>query len=775
MDSSCSCRPRSVLLVVGILFVLRCPLSHAWVSNSVFRTSCARQFPRNYAATIEADVPVQDSIIPAVAEESSPPPVSEDSTTTTSAENSTLLELEKDSNATTEEGDHDDSAFEVLAGNTALCLHKSDLKRDDGFDGASTGWTSWVDDASALRLRSCLDGLELPPFARSIAQPSSLVTASNGDDDEIRRDQVIRWLRWIKACPSPLIIELSPALRQAVNATIPNEAWLQAIDSTRDEFLERIGCRLIVLPSGASLNQPLKAPPGAMVYGKLLLGGVTRFRVIGGNSQRSIARKAGARTLVTSPQTLRTPSWLQYGGPQRNYEAIDAGVAVFMEVLILPKGLSLPLLDDNDEEGSKSATTISQMKWNPNHMLDLVSEQEAEQAAAALAANASEPNPGNAQILSSSGNEYINHMESSISASVGGLRPQIDSIIRRVLDGRALVAAADADATTASGATTINPPQSAGADSVRRREMEALLGLGLSPVRGLLLYGPPGTGKTLVAREIANVLQARPPKIVAAPELLSRWVGGSEKMVRELFEDAEGELAACNGDATKSALHVIVIDEIDAVFRKRSSSSQDSGGEITRASAVNQILSKLDGVKQLGNILIIGMTNRKELLDPALLRPGRLEVQIKIPLPNKEGRREILKIHFEALRRRGLLSQSLCNAIDGYHDTTPSQKKYSGNVDDQAWRKRLQSFRKRLSVVSSRGAEQMSSALWQHRILDLASDRWTGGYSGADIAGLVRSSGSFALARARSQDGGGLDNLIITLGDVAGALEEVKQ
>lgn len=91
-------------------------------------------------------------------------------------------------------------------------------------------------------------------------------------------------------------------------------------------------------------------------------------------------------------------------------------------------------------------------------------------------------------------------------------------------------------------------------------------------MRGLLLYGPPGTGKTLLAREISRALRARAPKIVSAPELLDRWVGGSEKLVRALFSDAISELAVHNGDASKSALHVVVIDEIDAVFRKRTSS-----------------------------------------------------------------------------------------------------------------------------------------------------------------------------------------------------------
>ena len=104
-------------------------------------------------------------------------------------------------------------------------------------------------------------------------------------------------------------------------------------------------------------------------------------------------------------------------------------------------------------------------------------------------------------------------------------------------------------------------------------------------------------------------------------------------------------------------------DEIDAVFRKRID-SEDSGS-ITGNLVVNQLLAKLDGVHSLPNVLMIGMTNRRELLDPALLRPGRLEVQIEIPLPDREARREILQIHFGALRRRNRLSYLLRCAIDG--------------------------------------------------------------------------------------------------------------
>ena len=94
-------------------------------------------------------------------------------------------------------------------------------------------------------------------------------------------------------------------------------------------------------------------------------------------------------------------------------------------------------------------------------------------------------------------------------------------------------------------------------------EAEELELLGLAPVRGLLLYGPPGCGKAALAREISNALRAWSPIIISAPELLDRWVGGSEKLVRALFVEAEAELAACNGDATKSSLYVIVIATVE--------------------------------------------------------------------------------------------------------------------------------------------------------------------------------------------------------------------
>lgn len=603
------------------------------------------------------------------------------------------------------------SAWEVLAGNIANCLVQSDLKRDSGFDGSSTGWTSWVEASSAYRLQICMDKLVFMDITSTMQEIENKIFNLTTDQDEM-----VRWLKWIKSSPAPMIVELSEPLRAAVNSTVTEKA-LQQVEQTSEVFLSRIACRLILLPSGRSLQSNIRTAPGAMVYGKQLYGGATRYRVIGSQQRK---RKAGERTVIASPGEAQV-AWMQYGGPERNYDAMDMGPCALMELTILPKGLTVPALEetkDNDE------MYILQGRCNPEFLFDFPSHE----------TTARSSNASNLESLESeverSGSAQQDRLESRFTSVLGGLTAEIEAIIRRVLDGRAMA-------------------QSMELAEHRVEEMKMMLGLGLHPVRGLLLYGPPGCGKTALAREISRLLTERPPKIVSAPELLDRWVGGSEKLVRDLFGDAETELRMCNGDLTKSGLHVVVIDEVDAVFRKRSS-APDSG-EVARASAVNQILAKLDGVNSLGNILLIATTNRPELLDDALLRPGRLEVQVEVPLPDKVGRREILQIHFNALRRRGRLSKPLCKAIDGVRAEASDPHK-----------------KRKLSLA-------FTSLTGRHRsITDLAADKWTKGFSGADLQGLVRCAGSIALSRAR-RDGSGVDGLLITIEDVQQALREIRQ
>lgn len=177
--------------------------------------------------------------------------------------------------------------------------------------------------------------------------------------------------------------------------------------------------------------------------------------------------------------------------------------------------------------------------------------------------------------------------------------------------------------------------------------------LGIKHVKGMLLYGPPGTGKTLIARQIGKMLNAREPKIVNGPEMLNKYVGGSEENIRKLFKDAETEYKE-KGD--ESSLHIIIFDELDAVFKQRGSRGDGTG---VGDNVVNQLLAKMDGVDQLNNILVIGMTNRKDLIDSALLRPGRFEVQLEISLPDEAGRRQIFRIHTAKMSKEGMLDKNV--------------------------------------------------------------------------------------------------------------------
>ncbi|WP_231182953.1 CDC48 family AAA ATPase [Haladaptatus sp. DYF46] len=147
------------------------------------------------------------------------------------------------------------------------------------------------------------------------------------------------------------------------------------------------------------------------------------------------------------------------------------------------------------------------------------------------------------------------------------------------------------------------------------------------PPSGVLLYGPPGTGKTLLARALAGESDVNFVS-VAGPELLDRYVGESEKSVREVFERARQASPA-----------IIFFDEIDALATQRGESH-----EVTER-VVSQLLTELDGLTENPNLVVLAATNRKEAIDPALLRPGRLESHIEIPAPGEEGRRKILSVH----------------------------------------------------------------------------------------------------------------------------------
>uniref|UniRef100_A0A8C3B249 Vesicle-fusing ATPase n=1 Tax=Cyclopterus lumpus TaxID=8103 RepID=A0A8C3B249_CYCLU len=191
--------------------------------------------------------------------------------------------------------------------------------------------------------------------------------------------------------------------------------------------------------------------------------------------------------------------------------------------------------------------------------------------------------------------------------------------------------------------------------------------MGCKHVKGILLFGPPGCGKTLMARQIGKMLNAREPKIVNGPEILNKYVGESEANIRKLFADAEDEQKRLGAN---SGLHIIIFDEIDAICKQRGSMAGSTGVHDT---VVNQLLSKIDGVEQLNNILVIGMTNRPDLIDEALLRPGRLEVKMEIGLPDERGRIQILHIHTAKMRQYELLTADV-----DIKELAAETKNYSG-------------------------------------------------------------------------------------------------
>lgn len=208
---------------------------------------------------------------------------------------------------------------------------------------------------------------------------------------------------------------------------------------------------------------------------------------------------------------------------------------------------------------------------------------------------------------------------------IGGLMPQMNMLIRQVLISRII-------------------------NQDMRNKYQ------VKDIKGILLYGPPGTGKTLIARKIGNIIPNSVIKKINGPELSSKFYGESESNIRKIFDEAKG-------NPTK--LHIIIFDEIDAVGRKRGGSGGNHDDKV-----LTQLLTMIDGLDSATNVLIIGITNRKDVLDSALTRAGRLECHVEIPLPTLEGRAEILSIYLQPLINKKLVEdidiRKLAKITDGY-------------------------------------------------------------------------------------------------------------
>ena len=155
--------------------------------------------------------------------------------------------------------------------------------------------------------------------------------------------------------------------------------------------------------------------------------------------------------------------------------------------------------------------------------------------------------------------------------------------------------------------------------------------VGITPPKGVLLHGPPGTGKTLLAKAVAQSTNSTFIEIVGS-ELVQKFIGEGAKLVKDIFKLAR-----------ERAPSIIFIDEIDSIASKRIEIGTSGEREVQRT--FMQFLAEIDGFKPLDNVKIIGCTNRKDILDPAILRPGRLDRLVEVPVPGIDGQREILKIH----------------------------------------------------------------------------------------------------------------------------------
>merc|ERR1712130_60131 len=178
--------------------------------------------------------------------------------------------------------------------------------------------------------------------------------------------------------------------------------------------------------------------------------------------------------------------------------------------------------------------------------------------------------------------------------------------------------------------------------------------VGIKPPTGVLLYGPPGTGKTLLARAMANQMDCKFMKVVSSA-IVDKYIGESARVIREMF-----------GYARENSPCIIFMDEIDAIGGRRFSQGTSADREIQRT--LMELLNQLDGFESLGKVKVIMATNRPDVLDPALLRPGRLDRKIEIPLPNETARIDILKIHSSKLTKKDDIDyEAVIKLADGFN------------------------------------------------------------------------------------------------------------
>jgi len=246
--------------------------------------------------------------------------------------------------------------------------------------------------------------------------------------------------------------------------------------------------------------------------------------------------------------------------------------------------------------------------------------------------------------------------------------------------------------------------------------------MGIEAPRGILLYGPPGTGKTLLAKAVAHESKANFISI-KGPEVLSKWVGESEKAIRELFKKAR-----------QVAPTIVFLDELDSIAPRR---GQYAGSHVTE-SVVNQILTSIDGLESMEGVVVLGATNKPDMLDPALLRPGRFDRLLLTPAPDMKSRVEIFKIHTKGMPLT--ITKEEAKKIDEEFKNEKIEIIKRGGKDEVLSQPDLGKLDKKdlISVVNIKDLSDKDKLLYS-----LAKK--TEGFSGADIEGLCREAAMLAL------------------------------
>jgi transitional endoplasmic reticulum ATPase len=267
--------------------------------------------------------------------------------------------------------------------------------------------------------------------------------------------------------------------------------------------------------------------------------------------------------------------------------------------------------------------------------------------------------------------------------------------------------------------------------------------LGIEPPRGVLLYGPPGTGKTLIAKAVASESGANFIP-VRGPQLLSKWVGESERAVREVFKKAR-----------QVAPSIIFFDEIDALAPARGTSSDSHVSD----NVLNQILTEMDGLEELKDVVVMGATNRPDIVDPALLRAGRFDRLVYIGEPAFEDRKKIIRIHSRFMPLEGSTLEEIVNLTEGYSEEAIGELVEKLGKDRTLYLDEV----KAAVTTAAEGSSAASPGTRRKRLVELLDEKnlifvdpaWellitslsgiTEGFVGSDLESICREAGMLAL------------------------------